>query len=64
MAGFGRKFAFAGFYPGGMTEISRGLSECDTPGSKTIKSFFHPGGMTDEAAGLGGDVTMQMGSHL
>jgi hypothetical protein len=32
-------------YPGGITEISRGLSECDTPGQRREKrSFFIPEG--------------------
>jgi hypothetical protein len=33
-----------GFYPGGITEISRGLSDSDTPGSRTQKIFFIPAG--------------------
>jgi hypothetical protein len=55
-------------YPGGITEISRGLSECDTPGSRHERKFvLHPGGMTDEAASSGVNVmipTRTIGGHL
>ena len=40
-----------GFYPGGITEISRGLSDSDTPRSRTRKEFSSSRG-DDRRGGL------------
>ncbi len=45
-------------YPGGITDISRGLSEATPPDRDAKKVGLHPGGMTDEAVWSGGDVTI------
>ena len=49
-------------YPGGITDISRGLSEATPPDSDAKKIVLHPGGMTDEAVWSEVGWTIQRGT--